>query len=392
MMKTKNILKLCHFIFFMNIAALFPFLNLYLSEIGLSGIQIGTIVAVGLFMTTIGQPIWGFISDFFGTRKRILQFNVAASFVLIIAASFSETFLILLVILAIFRFIRSPLMRIIDTITLSSPDPEVVYGKIRLWGSVGFTVAVVFIGELLELTSLKNSFYIFAFLAGVFLIISSFLPGHVEVKDEEEGTISGRHVFNLIKNNLFLLFLIFSFLVGLGFSMHLVFFSIYMSNLGAGEGLIGIAWALSALVEVPVFFYSDNLLEKSGSTNLLFFGALLFGVCWFLYALASSPLMVLVVQVLVGSCFALFYSSGVTFVSQTAPSGLQATGQGIFGAFFIFGLSGMVGSFLGGLIFDTMGFPMMYSLGGVVCVIAAFLFILASRKLETSASAESTYG
>ena len=376
-MKSTHTLKLYYFVFFMAIAAFFPFFNLYLNRIGFSGTQIGIITSAGLFMTTMGQPIWGYLSDFFGTRRRILQLNLFICIVLVLIVSLREDFLALIVLWALFRFARSPLMRIIDTITLTCTERGTTYGKVRLWGSLGFAPAVVVVGAILQRTSLKNSFYIFALLAALCLLISFYLPPEIKKKKREKA-IRGQ-LFILIKNQTFLLFLVFSFLVGLSVAMHATFFSIYCAQIGAGEGLIGLFWGIAALSEAVLFFYSDQLLKRFSSVRLLFLGALLYGIRWLLYALISNPYLVLLVQTTQGISHGLFYFSGITFVSQIAPNELQVTGQGIFGAIFAFGLSGIIGSFLGGIIFDSVGVSVMYTIAGVISITAAFLFILGMK-------------
>lgn len=371
-----NVLKLYYFVSFMGGGVFLPFLNLYLKEIGLSGFRIGIIAAGGFFFAALSQPVWGFVSDIFGTRKKILQLNLSLSLILIITLFFREDFVGLFIILILLRFLRSPLMRITDTITLTHPD--IVYGKVRLWGSAGFAWAVVLAGKILQETCLKNFLYIFTVLVVLCLVISFYLPK--DTKERRKRKVTRHKLALLIKNRAFSLFLTFSFLVGLSVSMNSTFFSIYLNELGANEGLIGLSWAIASLSNVPVFFYSDILLKRFGSTKLLFFGAILFGIRWLLYALISNPFFVLAIQAMQGISFALFYFSAVTFVSEIAPSELQVTGQGMFGAFFTFGLAGIAGSLIGGIIFDTLGISVMYGIGGVISILAAFFLFLSVIK------------
>lgn len=368
-MKLSNLLKLYYLTYFINIGVFFPFLNLYLRKIGLSGSQIGIITAVGLLLAAIGQPAWGFVADAFGTRKRILQLNLFLSLICILLLSFQRNFLILFALLVLFRFIRSPLMRIVDTAALD--QSHISYGRMRLWGSVGFGSAVILAGNLFQKTTLDNFFYAFALVGIVCLLLSFSFPPDIKKKNR---SLTKHKLSILVKDHTFLFFLVFSFLVGVPRSMNSTFFSIYLDELGAGEGLIGLAWAAASFSNIGIFFYSDRLLKKFGSTRLLIFGALLFGIRWLLYACISNPFFVLAIQPIQGASFALFYSAGVTFVSEAAPSELQVTGQGMFGAFFTFGLSGIAGSLLGGLIMDELGIWAMYGIGGVISLLAASLF------------------
>ena len=62
-------LRVYYFVYFMNIAAFFPFLSLYLKQVGLSGTQIGIITSVGFLVMTMAQPAWGFVSGVSGRKK-----------------------------------------------------------------------------------------------------------------------------------------------------------------------------------------------------------------------------------------------------------------------------------------------------------------------------------
>ena len=370
-MKVVGILKLFYFTHFMSVGVFFPFLNLYLKQIGLRGSHIGIITAGGLFLATLGQPVWGVITDIFAKRKKVLQFNLFLSLILVLILSLRKDFFTIFILLLLFRFIRSPLMRIIDTMTLTSPD--IAYGRVRLWGSVGFGSASILAGKLLQETSLHNFFYFFVLLGTFCLLISFFLPS--DKKRREITQMTKNKLVALVKNRTFSIFLLFSFLVGLPISMNSAFFSIYLSELGAKEGLVGLSWAVASFSNIIVFFYSDNLLKRFGLVKPLFLGAFLFGIRWLLYAFISNPFVILAIQAMHGVSFALFYSSGVSFVSQITPSELQVTGQGIFGAFFTFGLSGIAGSLLGGIMLDTLGTSAMYAVGGTISLLAAFLFL-----------------
>ena len=358
----------------MSTAALFPFVNLYLRETGFSGTYIGIITSAGLVTATIGYPIWGLISDLLETRKGILHLNLLLALVLGIVLSFvKKDFLTLFIILALLNFLMRPLRSIADTMVLIDRKDDIVYGRVLLWGSLGYALAAILTGRILQEVSLQSLFYVFAVITALPLLTSFCLPARKK-KTKIHRELRRRKSFSFMRSHAFLLFVIFSFLVGFSASMHLTFFGIYLTQIGAKEGVVGLAVGIGALSEIVMLFYVHRLLRRFGCAPVLFVSAILAGIRWISYAFLSSPTLVLIVQVTQGMSVSLFLVSGIVFISQIVPNQVQATGQGIFAATFMLGPSGALGSFLGGIIFDAWGVSAMYGIAGIISITAALLF------------------
>lgn len=139
--------------------------------------------------------------------------------------------------------------------------------------------------------------------------------------------------------------------------------------------MLGMAWMLAALSEIPVFYFGEILRQRFGNLNLLRFAALVYGLRWLLYAVLDSPWQVLVSQLLQGISFGLFYLAAVNHVADIAPRGLTTTSQSLFSAI-TFGGGSALGSLIGGLLYQYQGLTGMFrSLSLIILVALIFNFL-----------------
>jgi MFS family permease len=141
-----------YFSYFMAFGSFFPFINLYYERLGLSGIQIGTLTAVPVFVSSSTVLIWGSIADRFQWHRGILR----ASFVLgagaILLLSTAETYQELMIYVIVFAFFSSSSVPLLDSSALeAAANSGRTYGELRLWGSVSQ------IGMMVDTISKKNT-------------------------------------------------------------------------------------------------------------------------------------------------------------------------------------------------------------------------------------------
>jgi len=131
---------------YMNIAAI-TFMALALLARGLSPAQTGVVLGVLPVVQVITQPVWGVLADTSGQTKRLLTLAcaglVAASVGLWAARAFVPL-LLAMVAVAVMRAGILPLVTAMALAHLGRNDRG--FGRIRLWGSIGFSVAVFVIG------------------------------------------------------------------------------------------------------------------------------------------------------------------------------------------------------------------------------------------------------
>jgi Major Facilitator Superfamily. len=155
------------------------------------------------------------------------------------------------------------------------------------------------------------------------------------------------------------------------------FYSIQIVALGGSPGLVGIAWAFGAIIEVPYMYAFPRIAARFGTERLVVLGSIAFALRAVLAALAVDPTDLVFIAPLEGLGFASVFVGGVTLIAARAPVGLQGTAQGFFAA--SSGLATIIGSIAGGAIAGALSIPALFlacagvSLVGSVIVAVALL-------------------
>jgi MFS family permease len=127
------------------------------------------------------------------------------------------------------------------------------------------------------------------------------------------------------------------------------FISIRIVEGGGDLGVVGLAFGISAIIEVPIMLAFPALARRKGAASLLVLGAFAFAVARRRGGWRLIPMTVVLVSPLGGIGFALFYVGVVSVVSAAVPAEAQATAQGLYSGM-TFSLGTVVGSALGGFL------------------------------------------
>lgn len=368
--------KAFYFFFYAAIAAIFPFLVLYYDSLGLSGYQIGFLAGILPLVTLISAPLWGGLADRTHRHRILLFAAVFGTIVIIIFISNSLEFLWLVPLISLFAFFIAPIMPIVDNSVMELiANNRDRYGKLRLWGSVGWAAASPFIGLLIERSGLSSMFIAYIVLMGIGLLISL----QMTVSQAGIGTKYWTGLRSLISNPGWWRFLVAVFVFGFGTAVINSYLFLYMDELGASKTLMGLSLTLATVSEVPILFYSGRLLNRFGITSLMIFAMILLAVRLLAFSIIGLPVLVVLFQILHGPAYSVMWVSGVSFAALHAPRGMGATAQGLFAAVLL-GLSAASGAFVGGILLESSGSAAMFRLVGFFVLFGIVSFLLLSRR------------
>lgn len=111
-----------------------------------------------------------------------------------------------------------------------------------------------------------------------------------------------------------------------------VVWSIYMTSLGAGVGLIGLSFFSFSLPVLLLSAFTGRYTDRNGGFLAMVLGLAGVGACGALYIAIPSPWYVIAIGVVEGVAFAFASPALYLLVSRAAPPGRSSTAQGIFGA------------------------------------------------------------
>jgi PPP family 3-phenylpropionic acid transporter len=274
-------------------------------------------------------------------------------------------FAAIFILIALFNIFLSPVSSLADSATVAMLGrARAMYGRVRLGGTFGWGLFAPVAGLLVQKYGLTIGFWAFSgFMLVNFFISQRFVHGSHEVGAANPGGIRV-----LLASRRWIRFLFLALLGGIGaFSVSTYLFP-YMAGLGANESTMGLALTLATITEIPIFFFGDRLIRRFTSYGLLTLALAMIGIRSLLYAAASTPFMVLLVQVFGGTIFPAMWLAGVAYADENAPLGLKSSAQGLFSAI-SFGVGSAVGGFVGGPLLETIGGRGMFLVFGVVVLV-----------------------
>ncbi len=341
-----------------EVAAFIPFFSLLLRERGLRPDRIGFVLAAMSITGLVASTLLGHAADVVLGRLTALRTTaiVAAAMALMLNLVGSHLPAILVASTGL-SVCWAPIVPLADALALQhlGSDRRQAYGRIRLWMSIGFSLAALAFGGLFAWVGLRGmpSTFAAALLVLVVWTTVADLPSSRPLRDRTERRI--RALGTLVRSAPRLSAILFgAFLVTTGVSAILTFVPLRIGGLGGTPLLVGLAMALAAAVEVPVMAFSARVIEATGLRGAFVLGALQYAAAFAALSALSSPVAITLVVATDGIGFALLYVSMVVAVDSLVPAPLRATGQGLRQTV-TFGLAPILGAAGGGLLYARVG-------------------------------------
>ena len=367
-----------YFLYYAAAATLLPFLTIYYQDLGLTGTQIGFLASLPPLLSLVSAPVWGVVSDTRKQRKLSLLMAIGGAILLSLVLSVVRGFTWMIPTVMLFSFFFSPIMPLVDTTTISLLGGQKErYGKLRLWGAVGWGVAAPVVGWLIETDTATWSFWAYAALMALSFLIALTVP---ETGRVENAPPVALRIFAASPQ--WLLFLVIAFSAGMALSMISNFLFLFLRQLGADEFSFGLTLTVATLSELPILFFSNRLLSRWSERQLMGAALLFFAIRALAYSFIAVPWLALPIQLLHGPTFSLMWVAGVSYADRIAPTGLEATAQGLFSGVML-GVGSAAGAFLGGFLYEHVGLVMMFRLASVIAL-AGMGFVYLARKTQES--------
>ncbi len=373
-----------YFLYFGAVAFLFPFLALFYKAHGLTGSQMGELAAVSPLISFFGAPLWNGVAD--ASHRHKLTAVVAVLGVVTIAFVFPNlaTFAAMLVMICLYSFFNSPTGSLVDSAVMALlGDRKERYGRIRLWGTVGYGVIAPIASIAIGRYGVKWAFWGYALIMAVGLLVLIPLP--FRQSQSNRSFFGGMR--QLFSHRAWVLFLVMVFIAGAGMATYNNYFLVYMQSLGSSSALMGLALTIATASEVPAMFFSDRILRRFGARGMLIIAMSTIGLRLLAYSATSATWLILLIQVVHGLTFAAVYTAGVYFADQVAPPGMKATAQGMFNGT-LMGFGAGAGGLLGGVLMDRFSPSTMYAAIGGSVLVGLFVFLLFERRLSQKQVAE----
>lgn len=365
-------LKMLLFSFHATNTIIISFLPLYLGDKGLSGTEIGYVLAIGPLASIFSQPFWGFMSDKYKTIKRILLILIISLLLTSIVFFQMNQLMWILIIGAVLFFFSTPIGALGDSLAQRRADDlNISFGSIKTWGSIGFATSSLLIGQLLAQIGIENMIWPYLFF-GTLTLVVIFRLTDVEVVSDP---IQFKDLSALVKNKPYLIFLGLILFFTIAHRANDSFMGLYIVELGGSENLVGLAWFVGVVSEALIFASAGWWFKKYQTFVFVIGAGILYTLRWFLFASLEDPMHLIYLQFLHGLTFGVFYTAAFEYITRLIPKLLQSTGHLVFYSVF-FGVSGIIGSLVGGTVIDNYSGSTLYIMMGYLSLIGVVLFTI----------------
>jgi PPP family 3-phenylpropionic acid transporter len=374
-----------YFFYFGFVGAFSPYFTLYLQSLQFTAADIAILMSLMQVMRILAPNLWGWLAERVGVPVLIVRLSAVASLAGFGLFFLTTEFAGIFVGMALMAFFWSAALPLIESVTFSHlGDQGHRYASIRVWGSVGFIVAVLGIGHALEDLPITATLWMTALvLAGI--VLCAFLVPDAAPPAVQRVPMSLRQVLARAEVRA---------LLGACFFMSAahgalyVFYSIHLVDNGYGKALVGWMWTLGVVAEIVVFLFMPRLMKRYTLRAMLLvsFAAAVLRFLLIGWGVGSLALLVLA-QLLHGATFGAYHAAAIAAINQWFPGKLQSRGQALYGSL-SFGAGGMFGGLLSGLTWDAIGSAWTYSLGSAFALAGLLWLIKGWRPVLPSMPAK----
>jgi len=313
----------------------------------------------------VAPNVWGWIADHSASRMRIVRVSGLLAAILFAGVLLNDSYVWLLLVIAAYSFFWYASLPQFEATVLGHLGPDAHrYSAIRLWGSIGFILAVAGIGVVLDkYGSDQLPPFILLFLVGAWAV-SLFTPD----SPKPPGQANAPSLSTVLRQPAVLALLAICFLMQASHGVYYGFFTLFLENHGYSRTLVGQLWALGVIAEIGIFVVMHRLLPRFGVRLLLLVTLVLAALRWLLIGLGvESIAIVLFAQLLHAFTFGVFHSATISVVHRIFPGQLQGRGQALYSSLG-YGAGGAVGTLASGYIWSSVGAVYAFVFAAALCL------------------------
>lgn len=351
-----------YFFYFAALGALIPFWGLYLKDRGFTPLAIGQLMAILMATKIVAPNLWGWIADHTGARLPIVRLASLLSMLIFAGVFAVDGFWGIALVMILFSFFWNaslPQMEVVTFNHLGSQSRR--YATIRLWGSVGFIIAVLILGAVAERAGT-------GIVPGVVLVLyTGIWLSTLVIPDPEQPPvgIQSSSVSSLLRKPEVAAFLAACFLMQASHGAFYAFYSIYLTEAGYSSAAVGGLWAWGVVLEVIVFWRMHLLLERFGTRRVLLVSLGLAVLRWLLTGgFVDNPAIQIFAQSLHAATFGTFHAAAIYLVHHYFSGRTQGRGQALYSSL-SFGAGGAMGSLVSGMLWGGAGAALTFALSAL---------------------------
>ncbi len=365
-----------------------PYWALYLQSEHFTPIEIGILMSLFQISRIFAPNFWGWLADHTAKRTIWIRLNTVLGVLGFIAVFWVQGFWPMLFVMGALSLFTSSTMPLSESLTLAHlANTKGHYSRIRMWGSVGFIVASIALGYLIDWAGI--SMLLWAILAVQIVLFSlTFTLSEAKVAPHHTDDAS---VWNIIRMPAVLALLVGCALMVTAHGVLYNFYSIFLAEHGYSKGMIGWLWSIGVICEIVVFMLMPAIMRRFSLKAIILASLMLAVIRFSMIGLAVDNLVLLfIAQSLHAATFGSFHAATIEVVAQFFNGRHQAKGQAIYNSV-TYGLGGAIGGVAGGYALQGLGGEMTFLLAAVFPLIG-FAVIALGLKLTNTHGHQGMFG
>jgi PPP family 3-phenylpropionic acid transporter len=360
-----------YFFYFAYLGAFAPYFSLYLDSLGIAAAGIGVIMSLPQLVRVVAPHLWGWLADRDGRALRVARAGSIAGTLVFCGLFFVSGFEAVFAVVLLMSFFLSASLPLLETATLAHLGAHTGrYGRVRIWGSLGFIAAVTLIGYALDLLAVGVLLWIML----AVLVAASALLMLVPEAPTAGPAEAAVPIAQILRRPPVIALIAACALMSVAHGPYYTFYSIFLVDHGFSKTAVGWLWTLGVVCEIAIFYWLAHLLRAFSLRTVLIASFALAGIRFLTIGwCADSLIMLLFAQTLHAASFGSFHAAALGYVNRFFEGRHQARGQAIYTSL-AYGAGGTLGGIYAGSAWEALGPALTFS-GAALCAFAGMLIL-----------------
>ena len=367
-----------YFFYYFFVGSFVPYWGIYLQSENFSPSSIGILLSLFQISRIVAPNFWGWLADHTGHRVKWIKLTSFLGLIGFIGIFWAKGFFWIFLVMSALSLFTSSTLPLAESLTLAHlATSDGHYSRIRLWGSIGFIVASLFLGYLIDLQGINILLWVLLITQAIIFFLSNTIPEAKEIHHKKNDL----SIWKIIKTPSVVALLIGCTLMVSAHGVLYNFYSIYLKEHGYSSAAIGWLWAVGVICEIFIFMLMPKILRRY-SLKIILLISLFLGVIRFILIGASPDqfYLLLIAQMFHAATFGSFHAASIEVIAYFFKGRNQSRGQAIYNSV-AYGIGGTIGGLGGGYLIQYLGGQLGFMIAAISPLIG-FIVIWYGLKLE----------
>ena len=367
-----------YFFYYFFVGSFVPYWGIYLQSENFSPSSIGILLSLFQISRIVAPNFWGWLADHTGHRVKWIKLTSFLGLIGFIGIFWAKGFFWIFLVMSALSLFTSSTLPLAESLTLAHlATTDGHYSRIRLWGSIGFIVASLFLGYLIDLQGINILLWVLLITQAIIFFLSNTIPEAKEIHHKKNDL----SIWKIIKRPSVVALLIGCTLMVSAHGVLYNFYSIYLKEHGYSSATIGWLWAVGVICEIFIFVLMPKILRRYSLKTILLI-SLFLGVIRFILIGASPDqfYLLLIAQMFHAATFGSFHAASIEVIAYFFKGRNQSRGQAIYNSV-AYGIGGTIGGLGGGYLIQYLGGQLGFMIAAISPLIG-FIVIWYGLKLE----------